>query len=75
MLPLITESCSSILVHLRITHGAGEFPVRTNKLLSLKSSYFEIENNVYQDQLASKKPADQDMHCFPFFCKLLNDAA
>ena len=27
---------------------------------------FLDENNVDQDQLASQKPADQDLHCFHF---------
>ena len=25
----------------------------------------QVENSVDQDQLASEKPADQDLHCFP----------
>ena len=32
-------------------------------MLNLDISCFE--NSVDQDQLASKKPADQDLHCFP----------
>ena len=27
---------------------------------------FRFENSADPDQLASQKPADQDLHCFPF---------
>ena len=35
----------------------------TNTMLSL--DVFYLENSVDPDQLASEKPADQDLHCFP----------
>ena len=31
----------------------------------MKQNINSIENSVDPDQLASKKPADQDPHCFP----------
>ena len=32
----------------------------------MKQDVNSIENSVDPDQLASKKPADQDPHCFPY---------
>ena len=29
------------------------------------------KNSVDPDQLASKKPADQDLHCFPKTCEFI----
>ena len=34
-------------------------------LTMLKQNIFCFENSVDLDQLASMKPADQDLHCFP----------
>ena len=36
-------------------------------LTELNPDTFCIENSVYPDQLASGKPADQDVHCFPLW--------
>ena len=42
----------------------------SNISLATKDMYITcFENNVGPDQLASKKPADQDLHCFHFDCK------
>ena len=32
----------------------------------------QVENSVDPDQLASEKPADQDLHCFPTKSMLIN---
>ena len=37
----------------------------------LNPDIFNFESSVDQDQLASKKPADQDPHCFPL-CLLIH---
>ena len=37
-------------------------------LLSPESSFFE--NAVDPDQMASTKPSDQDLHCFPLLLKM-----
>ena len=41
----------------------------------LKMDIFSLENSVDPDQLASKKPADLDPHCFPCSLRILYNLA
>ena len=37
----------------------------------LNMDIFSFKNSVDPDQLASEKPADLDLHCFPSVCKYI----
>ena len=63
----ILQKCIFVAVSLEPKTGFPKIVVSEINPIMLNRDMFCLENSVDPDQLASEKPADQDLHCFLLF--------